>query len=193
MNSEEIKSFLESNKDSDEVKSLIGGFFTPDRVTNFLNSHDEGKKILSSHNDVHFKKSLESWQKENMPKLIEDEITKRYPAETEDQKALKKLAAEFENEKKIRVRAELKNKAISHLTTKNIPLDLADYFLGEDENSTNENLKKLESVWENSLKAAVEGKFKEGGRDPQKGNEDHAKGDLGKLSIDEYIKARKGK
>jgi len=194
MDLNEVKAFLDTNKDTDEVKNFLGSLITKDSVLNYLTNNDEGKQFLNQEKDTHFKKSLEAWQKENMPKFIDEEISKRYPAETEEQKRLKALEVELENEKKSRIRSELKNKAISHLTSKGLPHDLADYFLGEDENKTLENLQKFETVWSASMQKAVEEKFKGNGREPYKGGSgSNGNEDLEKASMEDYIKARQGK
>jgi hypothetical protein len=51
---------------------------------------------------------------------------------------------------------------------KKLPVTLVDFFIGEDEEKTIENLKTLEQVWNESLKNVVGDKFKEHGRDPHK-------------------------
>lgn len=169
MDFEEVKQYFEANKDSEDVKNFIGGLVTTDRVQNFLNTHEEGKKLLQKEKDTHFTKSLETWKNNNLKQLVETEISKRFPAETEDQKKLRQLQADFEAEKKNRARSELKNKAITHLTGKGIPLDFADYFLGSDEETTTANLQKLEGIYQASIQQAVENKFKESGRDVNHG------------------------
>jgi hypothetical protein len=45
-------------------------------------------------------------------------------------------------------------------------VDLVPYFVGQDEESTTNNLTALESIWQQHLQKAVEEKFKESGRSP---------------------------
>lgn len=167
MNFEEIKKFLDENKDSEEVKGFIGGLVTTDRVMDFITNTEDGKKLMQKEKDSHFTKSLETWKTNNLNKLVEDEIVKKFPAETEAEKKIRQLQADFESEKKGRLKSDLKGKAIKALTEKGIPLDFADHFIGEDDETTTANLAKLESIWTPALTKAVEAKFAAGGRDPQ--------------------------
>jgi len=170
MDIKEINAYLEANKDSEEVIKFIGGFVTTDRVKSFLAETEEGKRIMQSEKDAHFTKSLDTWKTNNLNALVEAEIAKRHPEETEDQKRIRKLEMELNDTKKNAQRTGLKNRAITVLTEKGIPLDFADHFLGDDEAMTDENIAKLESVWQTTIQAAVEAKFKENGRDPRKNN-----------------------
>lgn len=188
MDFEEIKQYFEQNKDSEEVKNFIGGLITTDRVQNFLSTNEDGKKILQKEKDTHFTKSLETWKNNNLNSLVETEIAKKFPAETEEQKKLRQLQDAFEAEKKNRARSDLKNKAITHLTSKGIPLDFADYFLGDDEETTTTNLQKLEGIYQTSIQQAVENKFKEGGRDVTHGQ--NINGFKPDMTMDEYVAMR---
>jgi hypothetical protein len=174
MEFQEIQQYLEANKESEEVKKFIGGFITTDRVKSFLSETEEGKKLMQSEKDSHFTKSLETWKNNNLNVLIDTEIAKRYPEETEDQKRIRKLETELVDSKKTAHKTGLKNRAITTLTEKGIPIDFAEHFLGDDEAMTDANIAKLESIWQDSLQAAVELKFKENGRDPYKNNNQYS-------------------
>jgi hypothetical protein len=167
MEFKDVKAFIEQNKDNDEVKNYLAGLSktTPEGVKEYLDS-DDGKKMLQPVLDKYHAKGLESWKQNNLPKLIDEEFAKRNPAETEEQKALRKLQADLDNEKQARVRETLRNKAITHATQKNLPIDLVDYFVAQDEDSTIANLGKFESAWQKNLQTAVEDKFKGSGRAP---------------------------
>ncbi len=164
---EEVKKFLEDNKDTEEVKNYLAGLAkpTPEGVNAFLDT-PEGKKLLQPRLDQHFTKGLETWKEKTLPGLIEEEISKRYPEETKEQKALKKLQADLEAEKQARLKESLRNKAITAATEKGLPVALVDHFLGQDEETTLANIGKFEAVFQEHLKTAVEAKFKENGRTP---------------------------
>lgn len=167
MDINEVKAFIESNKDNPEVTAYIGGFVTPDRVKGFLDTED-GRKILQPKLDGHFTKGLETWKANSLPKLIEDEISKRFPAETPEQKKIRELEQKWETSEQARLRETLRNKAITEATQKGLPLEIIDHFVGQDEDSTVAALAKLETAWQAALKAAVEAKFKDNGRTPPK-------------------------
>lgn len=144
---------------------------TLDAVQKWLSESEEGKKWLQSQKDAHFSKGLETWQKNNLSKLIDEEINKRYPPETEEQKQLRELKQQFEQEKQLRIRQELKTSALSYATEKGLPTALVDFFIGEDHEKTMENMAAFEKVFHASVQAAVEAKFKENGRTPAGGGQ----------------------
>jgi enoyl reductase-like protein len=163
---EKIKKLVSDNKD-DELKALLEGLVTPQRVKEFLDTED-GKKLLQPILDKYHAKGLDTWKANNLEKIVEEEYQKRNPAETEEQKRLRKLEAELEREKKERVRETLKNKALSIATEKGLPIDLIDHFVGQDENATLESLTKLEKSWQSHTEKVVQDKFKADGRTPHK-------------------------
>ncbi len=167
MTLEEIKAYLEANKDTEEVKVYLAGLSkpTPEGVTAFLTT-EEGKKILQPRLDQHFTKGLETWKEKTLPSLLDEEIKKKFPGETEDQKRMRKLEEELAKEKNARIRSELVNKATNIATQKGLPIELVSYFVGQDEDSTVNNLTAVESIWQQNLEKAVEAKFKESGRTP---------------------------
>ena len=167
MTLEEIKQFFEQNKDNEDVKNYLAGLSkpTPEGVTAFLDTA-EGKKILQPRLDAYFTKGLETWKEKTLPNLIDEEIKKRFPGETEEQKRLRKLEEELAKERQARVKSELINKATTLATQKGLPVEIVSYFVGQDEEATTNNLTALESIWQQHLQKAVEEKFKESGRSP---------------------------
>jgi hypothetical protein len=165
----QIKQLIEQNKDNQEVQNYLRGLYlTPESVASFLDT-PEGKKLLQPRLDQHFTKGLETWKEKTLPSLLEEEIKKKFPAETEEQKRLRKLEEELEKERQTRIRAELMNKATTLATQKGLPVELVSYFVGQDEEATTNNLTALESIWQQHLQKAVEEKFKESGRSPNQG------------------------
>lgn len=170
MTLEELKKFLEENKDNQEIMGYLRGLIlTPEGVAAYLDTA-EGKKILQPRLDAHFTKGLETWKEKTLPGLIDEEIKKKFPAETEEQKRLRKLEDELAKERQARLKSELLNKASTLATQKGLPVDLVAYFVGQDEESTTNNLTALENIWQQNLEKAVEAKFKESGRLPNPGN-----------------------
>jgi len=141
-------------------------------VQTYLESDEGGKKWLQSVVDSKVTQGIKTWQDNNLAKLLADhaekEISKRYPAETDEQKRLKALEQELASEKAARIREALRNKALSEANTKGLPTDLVDHFVGTDEETTLANLAKLEATWKAQLERTVEERFKAGGRTPAK-------------------------
>ncbi|NWF39998.1 DUF4355 domain-containing protein [Bacillus sp. 8A6] len=171
MNIEEIKQFLEQNKENEEVKAFVGELsaVSADKVKGFLET-EEGKKVLQPRLDQHFTKGLETWKANNLEKIVEEEVSKRNPSKTPEQIEVEKLRKEIEAEKAARNRETLVNKALKAADEKKLPKDVIDFFIGENEESTIENLGKLEESFNAAVQAAVDAKFKESGREIERGN-----------------------
>ena len=186
MDFNEVKSFIETNMDNEEIKNYIGGLtLTPDRVNSFLDT-EEGKKVIQPKIDGHFSKGLESWKKNNLEKLIGEEVAKRNPAETPEQKQIRELTERLNKKELEEKRQILMNKGLLKADEKKLPKDLVSYFLGEDENSTFTNLDKLESIFNSHISTAVEERLKNGYKPPANNNNNNI--DISKMSMDEYAK-----
>lgn len=165
-----IKQYLESNKDNSDVQALLNEFKTVSQedVRSYLDT-DEGKRFIQPTLDRYHNKSLQTWKDNNLQILVEDEVAKRNPQETEEQKRIRKLEEELENRDKAAARKDLETKALKIAQEKQLPVDLVNYFVGEDEETTSENLDKLKSQIESSVQAQVDQRFKDGGRNLQDG------------------------
>ncbi|HBC30993.1 MAG TPA: hypothetical protein DC024_07090 [Clostridiales bacterium] len=167
---EELKQFLEDNKEDKEAQEYLEGLYlVPKKVKAFLET-DAGKKLIQPALDSYFTKGLETWKEKTMPSLIEEEIKKKFPDETEEQKRLRKLEEELAKERQARTKSELINKATQLATQKGLPVEVVHYFVGQDEDETVNNLTALENIWQANIEKVVSEKFKENGRvvDPSK-------------------------
>ncbi|MGM5473795.1 DUF4355 domain-containing protein [Bacillus pumilus] len=191
MNIEEIKQFLEQNKENEEVKAFVGELsaVSADKVKGFLET-EEGKKVLQPRLDQHFTKGLATWKENNLEKIVEEEVSKRNPSKTPEQIEVEKLRKEIEAERAARNRETLVNKALKAADEKKLPKDIIDFFIGENEDSTLENLSKLEDSFNAAVQTAVDGKFKESGREIERGNgASHSSGvDIAKLASQSSIR-----
>ncbi|MCK9328116.1 MAG: DUF4355 domain-containing protein, partial [Bacteroidales bacterium] len=144
-----LKKIIEENKENQEVQNYLKGLYpiTPEGVTSFLDT-EAGKKLLQPRMDSHFTKGLETWKEKTLPSLLDEEIKKKFPGETEEQKRMRKLEDELANEKNARIRSELVNKATTLATQKGLPVELVSYFVGQDEDSTVNNLTAVENIWQ---------------------------------------------
>ena len=192
MTFEELKKLIEDGKEG-EAKNHFEGLqgVTPEGVKEYLET-DEGKKLIQPMLDQYFNKGLETWKQNNLEKVkqeaIDQAIKEKYPEETEEQKRLKKLEQDLQNERSQREQERLRNKAITEATNKGLPVELVEHLVGPDEETTLNNLSMFEQTWQQKLQEKVEGKFKEGGYDPHKRNKQpgtYTKEDLSKMSPEE--------
>src|SRR5690606_35358281 len=126
------------------------------------------QKWLQSEKDRHFSKGLETWIENNLASLVEDEIKKRYPEETEEQRQLRELKAQLEKPQQERQREAIRNQAYKRANEKGLPLELLDFFVADDAEKTQANLEILEKVWNEAVQAQVNQTFKQNGREPHK-------------------------
>ncbi|WML44082.1 DUF4355 domain-containing protein [Neobacillus sp. PS3-40] len=165
LNLEQVQSYLETNKENDDVKTYLGKLSTPntDGVKGFLESNEDGKKLFQSLSDSKVTQGIDSFKKNNLQKLLDDEIKKRFPEKDEKDIQLENIKAELAKIQSEKVRESLTNKAMKIANEQKLPLDLVEYFIGEDEDKTTSNLTKLKSVFENHIQSMVEEKLKESG------------------------------
>ncbi|MGG0941972.1 DUF4355 domain-containing protein [Bacillus subtilis] len=168
---EEVKKFLEENKENEEVKSYLNELsaVSADKVNGFLDT-EEGKRLIQPRLDSHFTKGLETWKANNLDALVDAKVKELYPEETEEQKRIRKLEKELEDQKTAAQREKLLNKAVSYASEKQLPADVVEFFIGEDEESTMKNLGAFEEKYNAALQKAIESKFQENGRDVQSGS-----------------------
>lgn len=161
MEFKELTAELEKFKDTEDYKSYIGGLpMTADRVNTFLETED-GKKYIQPILDKYHSKGLETWKTNNLSKLIDEEIKKKYPDEDPKSLEIKKLQAEFESMKREAARKDLANKTLKIATEKGLPVEMIDFLIGEDEDATNANLSTFEKVFNSKLSAGIEAKLKD--------------------------------
>lgn len=170
MNLEEIKKFLEENKEDAEVQAFLKELSRPteESVKEFLDSY-QGKKVLQPYLDRHFTKSLETWKQNNLEKLIDEEIKKRFPEKTPEQIEIEKLQRQIQDLEKQRQREALVNKALKVAKEKDLPTDLIDFFVADDEDTTMKNLERYEQSYRAYAQKEIEAKFKEYGRQIDQG------------------------
>lgn len=143
---------------------------TLDSVQKFLNEDESGKKWLNSFADSRVTQGINTFKEKSLPEILEKEISKRYPAETPEQKEIRELKQKFEDSEKQRARETLKAKALTLANGKGLPADLVDYFLGNDEETTTSNLGKLEESFKAYEQKIVKEKFKQNGSTPPAAN-----------------------
>lgn len=169
MNLEDVKKFFEKNKDNEEVKAYLEGLkkVSVQEVQQMLAENDELKRWFDSEKDRHFTKGLETFKQKTMPKLIEEEISKRFPEADPKDVKLKELEAKIQQMEQEKQRELLKNKALTLATEKKLPIQLIDFLIGQDEETTLQNLTTFEEVWTSHLQTLVDEKLKSTGVQPK--------------------------
>ncbi|MED4623954.1 DUF4355 domain-containing protein [Bacillus velezensis] len=162
MNLEDVKKFFEEQQDNDEVKQYLQGLqpVTLDGVKQFVETDEDAKKWMQSQKDRFFSTSLNSWMESTFPQKLEEEIKKRYPDETPEQKRIRELELkneEFERNARIE---KMKSIALKTASDKKIPADLIDLLVSDNEEATLGNLTKFEESMKPYIQEQVEDRLK---------------------------------
>lgn len=170
MNIEEVKNFINDNKESEDVKTYLQDLnkVNVEDIEKYVTEDEEGKKWFDSVKDKHFNKALDTWKSNNLTKLIDDEVKKKFPSKDEKDIEVENLKVEIEKMKKEKLHEALTSKAIKIASDKNLPLNLVDFFIAQDEEATVNNLKVLEESFNKEVQKAVEKRLKNEGYNPPK-------------------------
>lgn len=170
MTGEEIQALTDAvTKGGDELTNYVKGLtatepqaITLDGVTKFLAENEDGKKYLQSYADSKVtngvQTAIENFKKDKLPGLVDEEYKKKYPEADPKDKALADMKAEIEKMKTDSLRKDLTNKALKTLTEKKLPSELADFIVGNDEDTTNKNLETFANIF-NQYSEAVKTDF----------------------------------
>lgn len=163
MNFEEVKAYLEANKESDEVKTYFQGLnqYTVESVQKFVTENEDARKWIDSEKDKHSGKALETWKKNNLNKMIDEEIKKRFPEADPKDVKIKELEATLEAERKAIQREQITNKALKYAENK-LPKEMIDFLICEDEEKTLQNIDSIQKVIDSHIATQVETKLKDG-------------------------------
>ncbi|MEH2977208.1 DUF4355 domain-containing protein [Bacillus amyloliquefaciens] len=151
---------------TDPAPQPSGGELSLDAVRAFLETNDEGKKLLQSTSDARVTEAIKTYEKNTLPKKLEEEISKRFPPETEEQKQLRELQEKFQNLEQEKTRESLRNTALSIATEKGLPTNLVDFFIGQDDATTEQNLNTLAEAFKTFEQSIVNDHFKKNGSTP---------------------------
>ena len=170
MNIEEVKNFINDNKESEEVKTYLQDLnkVNVEGIEKYVTEDEEGKKWFDSIKDKHFNKALDTWKSNNLTKLIDEEVKKKFPSKDEKDIEVENLKFEIEKMKQEKLHEALTSEAIKIASDKNLPLNLVDFFIAQDEDSTVNNLKVLEESFNKEVQKAVEKRLKNEGYNPPK-------------------------
>jgi hypothetical protein len=155
MELKELQEFLSNNAQDENVQKVLKDYAPKPKLEELLQSDDYNKKFQSLL-DSEKSKAVEAYKEQTLPKRVEERVkeelekqNKKDPwqlklEEMEEQQ--NQLRKQLEEKEKAEKREKLRNMAFRTASEKNLPSDLVDYFLGEDEDTTQKNLETLEKT-----------------------------------------------
>jgi hypothetical protein len=155
MDINEIKSFLEGNKESDEVKTLIKAF-TPSFEKAM--EDDSFQKNMKSYTDSQISKAVEAYKEKGFKSAVESEVMKRLEAkEKKDPMQIKfeemerkqnELLEKLAEKERAELRAQNKATALQALSERKLPTDVLDFFVTDEQEKTQENIEIFAGMME---------------------------------------------
>ena len=155
---------------------------TLEELKNIINGNEGFKAWLSSEKDRHFSTSLNTWKENNLSKEVEKEISKRYPAETEEQKKLRDLELKLQSMEQESKMKEIKANTMRVINDKKLDSEILDFVLSETEEVTISKIDKLESLIDRLATHRVEEKYKQANTTPSTS--------IGEATLSEYDRSR---
>ena len=175
---EEIKAEVEESKAALINKENL----TLEELKNIINENEGFKAWLSSEKDRHFSTSLNTWKENNLSKEVEKEISKRYPAETEEQKKLRDLELKLQAMEQESKMKELKANTMRVINDKQLDSEILDFVLSDNEETTIANIDKFEGLVERLANKRLEEKYKNANTTPTQS--------VGQATLTEYEKSK---
>lgn len=168
--------------ESDFAKSLLQSGLTLNAFKEKVND-PEFKSYLDSVKDKHFDKALETWKSNNLQTIINDEVLKATgKKKTPEQLKIEELEKKFNEEKAKAERAEKVAKYKDVLAEKKIPGEMIDYFLTDDDETTNTRIDNFSTYVEGMVNSSVKEKIANGSYTPPGEN------GAGDLTVDDITK-----
>ena len=174
---EEIKAEVEESKAALINKENL----TLEELKNIINENEGFKAWLSSEKDRHFSTSLNTWKENNLSKEVEKEISKRYPAETEEQKKLRDLELKLQAMEQESKMKELKANTMRVINDKQLDSEILDFVLSDNEETTIANIDKFEGLIDRLANKRLEEKYKNANTTPTQS--------VGQATLSEYEKS----
>lgn len=151
MKKNELVALLQNLSEDDSIDEILKGNetliklfekkLTLDDVKNFIDTNDDGKQYLQSYGDKRVTEGINTWKEKNLQTIINDEVLKATgKKKTPEQIKIEELEKQFKEQKAKADRAENIAKYKDVLSEKNIPMEMIDYFLTDNDETTNKRI-----------------------------------------------------
>ena len=178
----ELLELVKDVKEDVDIDNIIEPkYLTIDKLKSKVKSNDnnEIKSWFDSEKDTHSSKSLETWKagssgQEYAVQKDYELYPDRKPKDPKDEE-IEKLKRQIAENKKLEAKEKLKISALQKLNEDKLPTELIDKLIGEDENTTNENISKFKSMIEKVITDTKQNYTKSNSYEPPGGNNDSVK------------------
>jgi hypothetical protein len=156
---------------SDFAKSLVNSGLTLDAFKEKLQSDKSFIGFMDSARESHFTKALETWKTNNLDKLVQTKVKELYPEQDPKDLEVANLKKMIEDMQKDQIKKDLTNKAFKVANEKKLPVELIDFVVGNDEETTMKNIETLSSIFAKHDEEIKTGLLKEHSYVPPVGGE----------------------
>lgn len=159
---------IADDADINEAIQEIEGLAKPFDITSI--GLEDFKKVLESNKEVkaYYQSALDSgigkgvatFKSETLPGIIEEELKKATnKKKTPEQLELEELKAKFEALEKEKAKADMTTKYTKVLTEKGLNTDLINFVLGENDETTTQNIESIEKIINGAVDNGVKNKL----------------------------------
>lgn len=182
---------IKNLKEEDDINEILKGtdietaFKVEPNLDMFKSklNEKEFKSFMDSEKDTHANKVLETWKSNNLQTLINDEVLKATgKKKTPEQIKIEELEKQFNEQKAKAEKAEKIAKYKDVLVEKKIPTEMIEYFLTDDEETTNTRIDNFSTYVNDMVNTSVKEKISEGSYTPPGEN------GAGDLTVDDIAK-----
>lgn len=186
---EELKKYLEENPEA--IDELIPEEKVAEKakelVPDFIET-EEGRKIIQPILDKTVSKGIDTWKSNHLSELIEEEVAKRNPEETPEQKQLRELKNQMSQLQKEKSIESMKSLGLQICNEKNLPSSMVNFFVADTPEQTRNNINLLEIEFKSAVEKAVEGRLKTTAHTPSQSFDSEKPIDINKMSMSEINK-----
>ncbi|SCJ11829.1 DUF4355 domain-containing protein [Intestinibacter bartlettii] len=152
----ELVDKVDDNTDIDDI--IFNSFMNMENIKRNLDSNKDFKSKYDAEVSEKINTAISNFKTKDMQKLIDAEVLKRTNnPETPEQKQIRELKERLDAADKKNARTEMISKYKDILAAKNIPSEMVDFLLGDDDDVTNANI----TLFENNMKNYIETQVKE--------------------------------
>lgn len=155
----ELLELVEKVDDNTYIDDIIfNSFMNMENIKRNLDSNKDFKSKYDAEVSEKINTAISNFKTKDMQKLIDAEVLKRTNnPETPEQKQIRELKERLDAADKKNARTEMISKYKDILAAKNIPSEMVDFLLGDDDDVTNANI----ALFENNMKNYIETQVKE--------------------------------
>jgi hypothetical protein len=144
---------------------------TPEELLAHLEATPAGGKYIRDLKSAISNQSLETWKKNNLQKVIDAEIAKRFPPETPQDKEIMELRDRLGQVEREKIEEKLTNALLKGLGERGLPAELSDYFKPGTVDEIPDQLNNFTRIFKKAVDLQVEARIKGQPLAPQGGGQ----------------------